>query len=328
LVLHHVATLASAWRVLARRGVTSFDDGLGLFGGLWLADRALLVDTLMPLRALRTLGALAAICALTALWAFAAVVGTVEASVAEAWVFPTLLALLVLAALVAAIIAPVVASLFPTIIAAFIAPIVVAAILVTRLCVGLRLLTGMARKVWNGRLLAHARIDAFAVALLARIVHVRALARAGAVPVDPLTALLHLLLAVGDDHSVVVLGMLQIVLGEDRVTGGLGISGEGDVLRRNICRRAPDLHVGAVRLEAARERVLPFAVMLTMATMAAIATTAAAAATPTAMLLTLPHRLPFFPRRVCACSGTPEPSNSGSNPSGLITRATTYDGLS
>jgi hypothetical protein len=51
---------------------------------------------------------------------------------------------------------------------------------------------------------------------------------------------------------------------------------------------------------------LPFAVMMSVAAIA----TAAAAATPAAMLLTLPHRLPFFPRRLLACSGTPEPSKS------------------
>src|SRR5690606_39507796 len=101
---------------------------------------------------------------------------------------------------------------------------------------------------------------------------------------------------------VVIFGVWEIVLGEDRSAGGLRVTGEGNVLAGDVGRRAPHFDVRAIRLETARERVLPFAVVMPMAAIS----TAAAAATPAAMLLTLPHRLPFFPRRVCACPSTPE----------------------
>ena len=44
-----------------------------------------------------------------------------------------------------------------------------------------------------------------------------------------------------------MLGVLQIALGEHRVAGDVGIAGEGDVLLRDVSRRAADLHVGPVR---------------------------------------------------------------------------------
>jgi len=199
--------------------------------------------------------------------------------------------------LLAAVLAPIVTPLIAPLVTTVLTPLLMSAILVALLG-GLRFLAGMAGKGRNGGLIAHARIGCLDVALLARVAEIGAVhtAMALAVAVGHIAALLHLLLAVGDDHAVVVFGVLEIVLGENGIARGLRVPGEGDVLGGDVGRRTPDFDVRAIRLEAARERVLPFAVMMTMAAIA----TAAAAATPAAMLLTLPHRLPFFPRRVRA----------------------------
>jgi hypothetical protein len=60
------------------------------------------------------------------------------------------------------------------------------------------------------------------------------------------------LLAVGHDDAVVVLGVLKIILCQHRVAGGLRVTGERKILLGNMRRRAPDLHVRPVGLEAAR----------------------------------------------------------------------------
>jgi hypothetical protein len=84
------------------------------------------------------------------------------------------------------------------------------------------------------------------------------------------------LLAVSHDDAAVVFRVLQIVLGQDRISGRLGIARKRDVLLRDVCRSAPDLHVRAVRLEAARQRILVAFAMIVPATSAAV-------------LLSLPH---------------------------------------
>ncbi len=81
------------------------------------------------------------------------------------------------------------------------------------------------------------------------------------------------LLAVGHDDAVVVLRMLEVILGQNRIAGGLGVSRQGHVFLSDVRRCPTDLHVGSVRLEVARERILMFAVT--------------AASTP--VLLSLPH---------------------------------------
>src|SRR5690606_8741921 len=149
-----------------------------------------------------------------------AVVGALEAAVAKAGIVTALAAGFLVAAMLAAIIT--------TIIAAFVASLFVAPVLVAWLRLGV--LARVARKCRHGGLLAHSRIGGLVLAILARLAHVIDVAGAMAVAVDPFAALLHLLLAVGDDHAVVVFGVLEIVLAEDRIAGGLRVPGEGDVL--------------------------------------------------------------------------------------------------
>jgi hypothetical protein len=205
------------------------------------------------------------------------------------------------AILLAAMLAPVVAAL----ITAIVTPFVVASVAVFVARLRLWFLAGVARKSRDCGLVAHAWIDRFAVGVLARVADIGPMhgTMALAVGVGWIAALLSLLLAVGDDHAVIVFGVLEVVLGQDGIARGLRVASERDILASDVRGRAPDLYIRTIRLKAAREWVLPFAVVMIVAAI----TTAAAAATPAAMLLTLPHRLPFFPRRVLACPSTPEP---------------------
>jgi hypothetical protein len=99
--------------------------------------------------------------------------------------------------------------------------------------------------------------------------------RARAAAVHGIAGLIELL-AIGHDDADVVLGMLEIVLGQHRIAGGLSITRERKILLRYMRWRAPDLHLGTIGLEAPRKRVLALAIVAT------------AAAT---ILLSLPHWL-------------------------------------
>ena len=85
----------------------------------------------------------------------------------------------------------------------------------------------------------------------------------------------------GCDDAEIVLGVLQIGLGQDRVARGLRVAGQLDVFLGDMGSRATDLHVGAVRLEGAVEVVRALA--------ATAAATGAAIAPAHALLLSLPH---------------------------------------
>jgi len=96
--------------------------------------------------------------------------------------------------------------------------------------------------------------------------------------------LLHLLLAIGHDDAGVMLRVLQVVLGEDGVAGGLGVTCQREILLGDMGGRAPDFHIRSVRFEAARQRILTFAVV--------VVTTAAST-----ILLSLPHAIPVLDPR-------------------------------
>ena len=71
----------------------------------------------------------------------------------------------------------------------------------------------------------------------------------------------HLRLCGGDD-AVVVLGVLQIVLGHDAVAGTHRIARQRRVFLGDLLRRAADLHVRAVALIVAGQRIGPLAVVI------------------------------------------------------------------
>lgn len=136
----------------------------------------------------------------------------------------------------------------PFIVATIVAAVVgrasfVAATIVARLTVVLGM-AGDARHRW---LITHARIDRLAVGIIARLAELIEMTHALAVCVGQFAAVLqHLLLTVGDDHAIVVLGVLEIVLRENRVAGCLGISRQRHVLAGYVRRSAADLNVRTI----------------------------------------------------------------------------------
>jgi hypothetical protein len=96
-------------------------------------------------------------------------------------------------------------------------------------------------------------------------------------------ALAHLLLAVGHDDAIIMLGVLEIILRQNRVARRLGISRQRHVFLGNVGRCAAQLHIRAVTFEAPRQRILAFALL--------IAVLIVIAAAASAVLLSLPHGL-------------------------------------
>src|SRR6202521_2491332 len=82
------------------------------------------------------------------------------------------------------------------------------------------------------------------------------------------------------DEAEIVLGVLQIAFRRDGIARGLRIARELHILLGDVVGGAPDLHVGAVRLVHARQRIVT----------AATAAAAAAIAGPHALLLSVSHR--------------------------------------
>lgn len=102
-------------------------------------------------------------------------------------------------------------------------------------------------------------------------------------------ALAHLLLAIGQNDAVVVLGVLQVIFSQHAVTGRQRIAGERYIFLSYVRRRSAHLNVGPGALKTAGQRVLRFAVVV-IATVIIVIVVAAATAT---ILLSLPHGLPF-----------------------------------
>jgi hypothetical protein len=69
------------------------------------------------------------------------------------------------------------------------------------------------------------------------------------------------------DQPEIMLGMLEIVLGRDRIAGGLGITRELKILLRDVIGRSANLHIRAVRFINPRQGILiaPVVVLLIIA---------------------------------------------------------------
>src|SRR5580700_6426904 len=91
----------------------------------------------------------------------------------------------------------------------------------------------------------------------------------------------------GGDQAEIMLGVLVVVFGGDRIAGALRIAGQLQVFLGNVRCIAPDLQVRSVGLVHARQWILVMVMMMT--------TTAAftAVATPHALVLTVSHDLLF-----------------------------------
>jgi hypothetical protein len=87
------------------------------------------------------------------------------------------------------------------------------------------------------------------------------------------------LLAIGHYDAAVVLGMLQVILGEHRVAGRLRVAGERQIFLGDMRRGAADLHIRAVGFETARKRILALPIPVVVVAASA------------AILLSLPHCL-------------------------------------
>jgi hypothetical protein len=73
---------------------------------------------------------------------------------------------------------------------------------------------------------------------------------------------LAILLLCRRNHSVVVLGMLIIIFGRNRIAGGLCVTGQLDVFFCNVGGVAPYFHIGSIRLEDARHWIVTFAMVI------------------------------------------------------------------
>ncbi len=91
-------------------------------------------------------------------------------------------------------------------------------------------------------------------------------------------ALAHLLLAEAHDDAVVVLGVLHVILRQHGIAGRQRITRQRHVFFSDMRRRAAELHIRARALEASGQRILRLAI----------------AAATSAVLLSLPHWLPFL----------------------------------
>ncbi len=100
---------------------------------------------------------------------------------------------------------------------------------------------------------------------------------------DVAAALRHLLLAERHDDAVVVLGVLEIVLGQHRIARRLRIPRQRDVFLGDMSGSTAQLDVRPRTFEAARQRVLALAVLIVVI----VVVTAASSA----VLLSLPHGL-------------------------------------
>jgi len=66
------------------------------------------------------------------------------------------------------------------------------------------------------------------------------------------------------DQTEIMFGMLKIVLGRDRIAGGLGIACELEIFLRHVIGRSANLHIRAVRLVNPRQGILIAPVVLLM----------------------------------------------------------------
>jgi hypothetical protein len=88
----------------------------------------------------------------------------------------------------------------------------------------------------------------------------------------------------GGDQAEIMLGVLVVVFGGDRIAGALRIAGQLEVFLGNVRCIAPDLQVRSIGLVHARQWILVMVMMMTATT-----TTFTAVATPHALVLTVSH---------------------------------------
>ena len=93
------------------------------------------------------------------------------------------------------------------------------------------------------------------------------------------------LLLRGGDQAEVVLGVLEVVLGGDRIAGGLRVAGELQILFGDVMGGTADFHLRSVRLVDPRQRIVMMAA-------AAVVALVVAVTSPHALVLTVSHGSP------------------------------------
>ncbi len=86
-----------------------------------------------------------------------------------------------------------------------------------------------------------------------------------------------------------MLGVLEVILGRDRIAGGLGVTRELEILLRHVIGRAANLHIRAVGFIHPCQRVVAAAVVIVVV----IVVVAPAHTLVVMMLLTVSHGLLF-----------------------------------
>jgi hypothetical protein len=90
----------------------------------------------------------------------------------------------------------------------------------------------------------------------------------------------------GGDQAEIMLGVLVVVFGRDRIAGALRVAGQLKVFLCNVRCIASDLQVRSVGLVHARQWILVMVMMMTTTAFTAVAT-------PHALILTVSHDLLF-----------------------------------
>jgi hypothetical protein len=161
--------------------------------------------------------------------------------------------------------------------------LVVLRLLLVRLLVLLRrllfaLIVGLL--LWRERLAANGRL--VVIAVVKRVVGIIA-ALLRLLLIEGRLGLPQVLLR-GGDQAEIMLGVLIVVFGGDRIAGALRVAGELEIFFGNVRGIAPDLHVRSVGLVHARQWILVVVMMVTTFT---------AVATPHALVLTVSHDVLF-----------------------------------
>ena len=140
---------------------------------------------------------------------------------------------------------------------------------------------GLSRLVLGGRLgVLETLVQNVLVVLVLGVLGATLARRLPPMPVRPLAMLGGELLTIGHDDAVVVLRMLQIVLRQHMIAGGLRVTRKRHVFLGDMRRRAANFYVRAVGFETARKRIL----VLTIIVIIVVVASATAA-----ILLSLPH---------------------------------------
>ena len=96
------------------------------------------------------------------------------------------------------------------------------------------------------------------------------------------------------DQAGIVLGVLEVVLGGDRIAGRLGVAGELKIFLGNVVCRSSDLHLWAIRLIDPRQWI----VMVMPAATAAVVALVVAVTSSHALVLSVSHDSPVAGSRL------------------------------